>query len=532
MTRLLIALILSFLTTSLYSITILPPEKPSLVVSIVIDNLSTQDIERNAHLLTQDGILKIINEGTSFTNASYPYSANSRECDYASLVTGTTPRHHGIVADQWYNPKTEKYTQATASQKTVLIGEKRSKKGYDAKQLQVSTFSDELSLNTLSDAKIFSISLDKNAAILLGGHATDGAFWMSEKTGKWISSDYYMAWLPEWVESFNKQGFADFYLTQDWTLSFPPHEYKHNPKSYDESLFPISLSEYQGKDTPFDILHSTPMGAMYVIDFASQLIKKEKLGSQETPDILFLNFSDITDKRLDKGSSSIEKEDYIIKLDKEIARFLKLLKDEIGEHQCLTMLTSTQQRGNTLADLKENRIPSGAFNTERSKALLNSYLMALHGQGKWVLEINNQQIYLNKELITKSRLNFQDFQENVAQFMEEFSGIKWAIPAYQLKYADFNEKSFLSMQESYFPNRSGDVMFCYHPGWAEENTKAQTHYAQSNNNKIVPLAFYGWKIERKTIDAESPITNIAKTIAQILKTNTPNGSNKGLLINE
>lgn len=531
MKRLQIILYTLFFTLSLYPLTTLPPDKPSLVVSIVIDNLSTQEIERNAHLLSQDGILKIINEGTSFTNASYPYNAKNRECDYASLVTGTTPRHHGIVADKWYNPKSEKDTYATASNKAILIGEKKPEKGYDAKQLMVSTFSDELSLYTLTDAKVFSISLDKNAAILLGGHSADGAFWMSKKTGKWITSDYYMPWLPDWTNTFNKKGFADFYLTQDWLLSYSPKDYKYTPKGYEEKRFPISLDDYKDPEQPYELISSTPMGAMYVVDFATQLIKNEKLGSRQTSDILFINFSSITDQRLDNGSTSVEKEDYIIKLDKEIKRFLKLLEKEIGEQQYLTILTSTQHKGNTIEELNENRIPSGIFNPERAKALLNSYLMALHGQGKWVLHISNQQIYLNKDLIDKSRLSFKDFQENVAQFMEEFSGIKWAIPAYQLKYADFSERSFQSLQESYFPNRSGDIMFSYHPGWAEETEESKIHYAQSENNKIVPLAFYGWKAERKMINTEISITNIAKTISQILKTGVPNSSNNVLFLN-
>lgn len=519
------------LTLSLesFAFSALPPEKPTLIVSIVVDNLSNEEISRHSHLLGNKGLLKIQNEGTRFSNATYPYASADKACDYSSISTGTSPRYHGVVSEEWYLPKGDKFESSTQSKKSIIIGSSTQGKGHDARKLIASTIGDELKISSHNQSKVFSISMNPAASVLLGGHAADGAYWLNSKSGKWITSDYYMSWLPDWVNSFNRKNYSEFYLTQDWVLTHAPIAYDIDKETYDEKVFPISLSEYNSVDKPYEILKSTPMGNMCILDFATQLLKSENLGKDKNTDLLYLNFTTITDKSINSGTYSIEKADFIVKLDKEIGRLTELLDKEIGTHNYLITLTSTKQKGLSVAELEKRRMPTGRFNPDRAKALLNSYLMALHGQGNWVLSFNKQQIYLNKELIEKSRLSFNDFQESVAAFMEEFEGIKWAIPAYKLKYADFNEGSFMAMQESYFPTRCGDVMISYYPGWAEEKKGYDVNFTYSHSNAVVPLMMYGWKMERNTISSKVFLTGLAPTLSTILNISIPNSSSKNLI---
>ena len=248
-----------FASFNMFSFSALPPEKPTLIVTIVIDNLSNEEIARHSHLLSNDGILKLQNEGTSFTNATYPYASTDKACDYASISTGTSPRYHGIVSNQWYLPQKNKFQSCIESQKSLLIGYSASEKGYDAKRIVASTIGDELKVNSLDKSKIFSVSLNETASVLLGGHTADGAFWLNSESGKWISSDYYMSWLPDWVNSFNRKNFADFYLAQDWTLSNKPSAYNIKESGYNEKTFPISLKDYKNEKLPYGILKSTPI---------------------------------------------------------------------------------------------------------------------------------------------------------------------------------------------------------------------------------------------------------------------------------
>lgn len=505
--------------TRISAYTPLPPEKPALIVNIVADNLSLNDIEKNRHLFSADGILRLLNEGTKFTNAYYPYSTHDVESDYTTLVTGTTPRDHGIVGEKWYKPSTEEYISSVASKKHITVGTKKTSKAYDASKIICSTIGDELKLQTQGKAKVFAVSLKPSAAVLLGGHAADAVYWLDDKSGYFVSSDYYLPWLPDWTDNFNKKKFTDFYLDQDWVLFNEPNMYKY-PK--EKNMLPISLMGAKKELSRSDMLASTPMGNMLLADFILELIENEDLGKDDNSDLLNIAISDITDSKFNITNNSIEEGDYIVRLDKEIDRIVKLLDKQVGSHNYIITLSSTQNKGLSSAELKKHRIPTGVFDPEKAIALLNSYLMAVHGQGNWILNYSNQQIYLNQNLIDKSNLIFQDFQEEVAEFMEDFSGIKWAIPAYKLKYADFNEGDFMYMQEAFSPGRSGDLMLDYYPGWAEKDTDC--NYTTSHNTKRSTLLVYGWKCKHQTSTKRIRMTSLAPTLSSILGIDIPNSA--------
>ncbi len=521
-----------FLTINISAITDVPPIKPSIVINLVLDDVSNEEIDRYSHLLSTDGLLKLRNEGTTFNNAFYPYASSNRACDYASLSTGTTPRHHGIVSNEWYLRDNNTFESAILNKQSHLLDSCKSSPGYDAKKLITTTLGDEFKLISEGKSKVFSISLDQTASVLLAGHAANGAYWMDKKSGKWLTSSSYMDELPEWVNKFNNMNFADFYLNQEWTLSEDINKNSVNEKSYTNHLFPLTLKNYIEKKSPYSIISSTPMGQLYLEDFAKAIIKNEELGKDEQTDLLYINYSSITDIRLYTAKYSLEKTDFLVRLDKSIAQIIKFLDKEIGNHRYLITLTSTKQTGLSVNELKEQKLPTGYFNPTRARALLNSYLMAIHGQGNWVLSINNQQLFLNKKLIEKSHLNLSDFTEQVAQFMEEFSGIKWAMPSSKLKYSDFRDEDFAALQAAYFHNRCGDVMLSYYPGWAEETNDKSIEYTFSQNNSYVPLIFYGWKTKRSAINSRTNITGLAPTISTLLGISMPNSSSREYIFHD
>ena len=58
-------------------------------------------------------------------------------------------------------------------------------------------------------------------------------------------------------------------------------------------------------------------------------------------------------------------------------------------------------------------MPTGVFKQHYILTLLRSYLKAIYGEGDWVLDYNNNQIYLNKTLIEDSQISLNEFQEKV-----------------------------------------------------------------------------------------------------------------------
>ncbi len=65
----------------------IPPEKPRLVIGIVVEQLKFDQLEKYKDKLGDNGIRKLINEGTYFKNASFEYHAyaiSSGTCNYSN----------------------------------------------------------------------------------------------------------------------------------------------------------------------------------------------------------------------------------------------------------------------------------------------------------------------------------------------------------------------------------------------------------------------------------------------------------------
>ena len=76
---------------------------PKLVVTIIIDPLSPDWIEDYQDQLSTGGILKLINEGKSFTSATVGNALASRASSVATIATAAPPSIHGIVGNSWYD---------------------------------------------------------------------------------------------------------------------------------------------------------------------------------------------------------------------------------------------------------------------------------------------------------------------------------------------------------------------------------------------------------------------------------------------
>ena len=210
-----------------------------------------------------------------------------------------------------------------------------------------------------------------------------------------------------------------------------------------------------------------------------------------------------------------------IRLDQDLAHLLTFLDDYIGLENTLIYLTADHALADDPRMLEQHRIPSGFFNYHSNISLLKSYLNAVYGQGNWVTLYYANQIYLNHELIEDAGLSLDSFQDRVADFMIQFSGVSNALPAYVLQRNNFTEGIYRRIQNSYNQKRSGDVIIYLTPGWVEKGSKYRESLADFHYEAHVPLIFYGWKVKRVTLpDQVSPL-DIVPTIAYYLEISVP-----------
>src|ERR1700735_787017 len=93
------------------------------------------------------------------------------------------------------------------------------------RNLLVSTITDELRIATNYGSKVVGVSLKDRAAILPAGHTANAAFWMDDSTGHFITSNYYMPRLPEWVDAFNKEDRIGELIKNGWNTLYPRNGY-------------------------------------------------------------------------------------------------------------------------------------------------------------------------------------------------------------------------------------------------------------------------------------------------------------------
>ncbi|HXJ92868.1 MAG TPA: hypothetical protein VMT20_08295 [Terriglobia bacterium] len=82
-------------------------------------------------------------------------------------------------------------------------------------------FSDRLQVS-YPGARIYAIYLKDRAAILMGGHHPQGAFWYSHETSQFLTSRYYAEQLPQWVGTFDENCPAGSYVGREWTPLLGP----------------------------------------------------------------------------------------------------------------------------------------------------------------------------------------------------------------------------------------------------------------------------------------------------------------------
>ena len=77
------------------------PERPALVVNMVVGGLPYDFVTRYGHNLSEGGFRRLAESGVSFTSARYDYMPTDRASSLATITTGTYPSVHGVVGERW-----------------------------------------------------------------------------------------------------------------------------------------------------------------------------------------------------------------------------------------------------------------------------------------------------------------------------------------------------------------------------------------------------------------------------------------------
>ncbi|NOZ34752.1 MAG: alkaline phosphatase family protein [Chlorobi bacterium] len=520
-----------FLSIHIFSQKKIPSEKPKLIITIVVEGMRYDYLYKYWDKFTEGGFKKLVKEGKYYQNAEYDYLYTKSSCGYATIVTGANPSQHGIVNDYWYKRITNTKKYCIFDKKQSALGSDNFDLRFSPKSLLTSTFSDELRLSDFKQSKVISISPKDYAAVLPGGHLASAAYWTDKKTGKWISSTYYFSQLPKWVTRFNEKKFPDIYLSKEWNTFFPIAKYTNtlgDNNSFEigfiggRKTFPYNLPALKNISDSYDILNSTPFGNTYTKDFAISAIVNENLGKDNYCDYLNIAFT-ATDNITNKfGIRSVELEDTYIRLDRDLRHFINFVNDFVGIENTVIILTSDRGSSDSPRFLRKINMPGGFFKDKNAETLLNSFLHAVYNETNLIEYFDGSYIYLNSNKIEDLKLNLNEIQQKISDFIVNFTGVSNALSSFNLENRNYTSGMQMRAQNSYQKKRSGDISVILEPGYVPGS---DLNYGSGYRNFThVPLIFYGWKIKQGKTDIPVSMTDIAPTLAGFLQIAYPNAS--------
>lgn len=511
----------------------IPSEKPRLIVGIVISQMRHDYIYRYWDKFEENGLKKLLTRGTVCKNTSFNYLFSQEGVGHSTIATGTVPANHGIVAREWYLNLQDKIMRNIDDEKQQTVGGSYDAGKFSPIHLLSTTYSDELRLSNNFKSKVLGISLEAAPAILSSGHTANCAYWFDKESGNWITSTYYLDSLPAWINEFNDKRLSDTYLEREWHTLYPAEKYieslpddnKYETGINGRHTFPYSLADLNRKKNrkkDYTILASTPFGNTLVKDFAISAIINEELGKDEYTDIITVAFTATENIGNLFGPNSVEIEDAILRLDRELAHFLSFIDEDIGKENTLIYVTSDHGVSQIPTYLTDYKIPAGYFNQNGAISLLTSALNNVYGKGDWIKAYHSQQIYLNRTLIEDSKIPLVEIQNYTAQFILQFSGVANTITSTTLQTTNFTGGIFEKIQNGFNQKRSGDVIINLKAGWVEKGYGSTYHNSSYAYDSRVPLIWYGWKTGRNTILRPVDITDIAPTISTFLDITYPN----------
>lgn len=515
------SLVFSFLSLSIFAQTS-SLRKPKLVVFISVEGLEDEHVATLWNSFGNNGFKRLIGGGTYIPKANCNYLTASKITDYATLFTGTVPYYHGITGEKYYNLLEKEAISIIYDSRYRGIA---TKKTISPTHLIASTIADELWLSKAGQSKIVSLAINAEAAMMMGGHLAQAAVWLDNENGTLCTTNFYEKGLPSWAEKMNIDHTISNYLQQKWTPKQAIENYIFKPctkKNFNNKWVFFDSDDYTTFSQQMEFFKQSPAVNSLIEKLAIKALREEKMGNDDITDLLCLQFTVNTPFGSNK-TMCLEQEDIYLRLDKELNYLLDAIDISVGMEHTVVVLTTVQEEVKKLQmdDQIGKKMPYGQFNANRSMALLNAYLMAIYGQGQWISDYYNCNIYLNQALIESKKIKKQEMETYAAQFLTEFEGVQAVFTSNQIQ----NTASgvMMKIRNGYHKNVSGDIVFTLHPGWAEVNLTQKTTKQQSQIQTNIPVSFYGFGIKQQEISEPVNMEDIAPTLSDLLRIDYPNG---------
>lgn len=494
-------------------------DAPQLVVGITVDQLRSDYLYALQQLFGEKGFNRILRDGVVCDEVLYDFPLLDRAISTAAIYTGTIPLYNGVVADEVFDVKTRK-------KRHILYDDNymgnATEDNFSATALQVSTLSDEVKIVGNGLGRVYSVAPDATTAILAGGHIANSALWVDDKTGRWVTTTYYFDAPAHIVHPYYEHTPAQLLDNTSWAPLLSAEQYTALP--YQMRTIPFKHSFARNDINRYKVYKTTPLANVGVTDVAIDLLKNASLGQRGQLDMINIGYTLAPYKNGTVQEYGLELQDAYVRLDAELARLFEAIDATVGIDKTLFFITSTGYFTGEGREPSFYKIQSGEFYPKRAVSLLNMYLMALYGNGDWVIGFSDNQFYLNRTLIKDKAFDLEEVRDKAAQFLMDMQGIQDVYTLQRILLRSTNENTD-RLRRGLSAEYSGDIFVELVPGWEvvyedHENTREYIRH----NAVATPFMLLAPNIPAQKIDFPIDVTQIAPTVARILRIRSPNGS--------
>jgi hypothetical protein len=518
--------------------------RPKLVLVIMVDQFRYDYLERFEDLFGKDGFRRLMNDGAFFTNANYDYVPTYTAPGHAAVFTGSVPAQNGIVGNNWFDRNTgrNRIMVSDMEARNVTMAGIQTQTGAPSPRILIgTTIGDQMRLADNFRSKVIAISQKDRSAVLPGGQHPNGAYWFQTSDGTFITSDYYYKNLPNWVQEFNKQNSPDKYFGKKWEKSLPESAYARaqaEPLPLQKSTlgekFPYTITGGLEQPGPrfYSTFELTPYASEQLAELAKAAIEAESLGADEFTDLLSVSFSTPDLVGHTYGPDSQEIVDTYARLDKVLADFLNYVDRKIGLQNTIIAMTGDHGVSPIPEYMQKMGFDGARLSGQAVVAAVTKALNDKFGKDeKWVQGFVNDQIYIDPRLIAANKTTQEEVERIVGEAAITTPGVINYFTRTQIINGSLPQTALARRVTNGFNRlRSGDVWVITKPfSFFAEGGLGTTHGSPYNYDTHVPVIFYGKGIAKGRQSIECSPSDIAPTLASLLRIEMPSNRNGRIL---
>lgn len=436
------------------------------------------------------GFNYLISQGAYYPLAEYKVLAAMTCPGHAMIMTGAYPAVIGIPLNEWYDRNLKRSIRCVEDDIQNV----------SPRRLTSSTVGDELKFIS-KNSKVISVAIKDRSAVMLGGHQADYAFWFG--SSGWETSPYYASQVPSWVKNLNDQ--------------IIDQKLKNKNKIEVKSIL------------------ASPLGIEWTMQLALNALENEKLGNDESTDILAMSFSSHDMAGHKYGPFSSEVEAITLAEDREISKMLKVLKKKFGSlDDIVVILTGDHGIPPTVEHSKSSRLASGKIDSLDFYKKVATRLNNKFGKpsAEWIRASHALNYYINPEALSDRKAPKELVEQEIKNEALLLEGVFDVFTSSEfskgLSIPTFFKNHILNQYNLVL---SGDVVIVPQPFFMGKDENTVTHVTGYSYDRYVPVVIFGKNVKPGVYPQSVEIVDLAATLSFILR-QLPPAKSSGRILSE